>query len=212
VTAIAAVDLYGRGLEGAEEELIVRDADGRVRPLAVGRWLGMTTPADDDVLARAAEPVLDVGCGPGRHVIALARRGRLAIGIDISPVAVRIARSRGAMVVEGCVFARVPGAGTWGSALLLDGNIGIGGRPAGLLRRVASLLAPGGRVFAELEPPGRGSGCSRARIESPGGVSAWFAWSSVDATAIVAVAADAGLQVIDRWEAQDRWFACLAAR
>jgi len=212
MTALAAVELYGRGLEGAEEELLLRDDRGSTRPLALGRWLGAATLADDDVLSRAVEPVLDIGCGPGRHVLALARRGRLAIGIDISPVAVRVARARGAMVVEGCVFARVPGAGWWGSALLLDGNIGIGGRPALLLRRVAALLSPGGHLLVELEPPGSASASTRARIEAPGGVSEWFEWSSVDASAIGAVAADAGLRVAERWEVQGRWFACLAAQ
>jgi SAM-dependent methyltransferase len=210
--ALAAVELYGRGLEGTEEQLLLRDDRGGVHPLAIGRWLGPATRADDDVLRRAVEPVLDVGCGPGRHVLALARRGRLAIGIDISPVAVRVARARGAMVVEGCVFSQVPGAGTWGSALLLDGNIGIGGRPATLLRRVASLLAPRGHVLVELDPPGAGCRGTRARIESPGGTSEWFAWSRVDASAIDAVAMHAGLRVTERWEVQGRWFACLAAR
>ena len=195
MTATAAVELYGRGLQRAEEQLLLRDDRGSLRPLALGRWLGVATPADEDVLARAVEPVLDIGCGPGRHVLALARRGRLAVGIDISPVAVRVARARGARVVEGCVFARVPGAGSWGSALLLDGNIGIGGRPARLLRHVAALLAPGGHVLVELEPPGRGSAGRRARIEAPGAVSEWFAWCSVDAGAIGAVASDAGLRL-----------------
>lgn len=212
MTPLAAVELYERGLEGTEEELVLRDDRGTTRPLALSRWLGSATAADDDVLRRAVEPVLDVGCGPGRHVLALARRGRLAIGLDISPVAVRVARSRGATVVEGCVFARVPGAGTWGSALLLDGNIGIGGRPARLLRRVAALLAPGGHVLVELEQPGRGSGGSRARLEAPGGVSEWFSWSRVDANAIGPVACRAGLRLTEQWEVQERWFACLAAR
>ncbi len=210
MTALAAVELYGRGLEGTEGELVLRDDRGATRPLALGRWLGPATRADDDVLARAVEPVLDVGCGPGRHVLALARRGRLAVGIDISPVAVRVARDRGAMVVEGCVFSHVPGAGTWGSALLLDGNIGIGGRPATLLRRVASLLAPGGHLLVELDEPGTGGHGSRARIEAGGGASDWFAWSSVDAGAITSVAAAARMQVIERWDIQGRWFACLA--
>jgi SAM-dependent methyltransferase len=210
VSALAAVELYGRGLEGAERELLLRDDRGSTRLLALGRWLGAATAADDDVLARAVEPVLDIGCGPGRHVLALARRGQLAIGIDISPTAVRVARARGAIVVEGSVFARVPGVGKWGSALLLDGNIGIGGRPALLLRRVAELLAPGGHVLVELEAAGRGSSGTRARLEAPGGVSEWFAWSSVDAGAIGSVASDAGLSVTERWEVQGRCFACLA--
>src|SRR5205823_333854 len=82
---------------------------------------------------RAVGPVLDVGCGPGRHVLALARRGVLAVGVDVTPAAVRYARARGAPVFRGSVFAAVPGVGHWRTALLLDGNIGIGGRPVVLL-------------------------------------------------------------------------------
>ena len=49
--------------------------------------------------------------------------------------------------------ARCPTPGRWRSALLLDGNIGIGGRPARLLARIASLLAPGGAILVELAGP-----------------------------------------------------------
>ena len=109
---------------------------------ALQRWLGPLTAADTAVLDRTRGPVLDVGCGPGRHVLALARRGRLALGVDVAPAAVRVARLRGAPAIEACVFERIPGAGTWGSALLLDGNIGIGGAPVALLARLRELLRP----------------------------------------------------------------------
>src|SRR5437016_14512065 len=36
--------------------------------------------------------VLDVGCGPGRHSLALARRGFTVVGVDISETFVRLAR------------------------------------------------------------------------------------------------------------------------
>lgn len=52
-----------------------------------------------------------------------------ALGIDVSEIAVAHARSRGATAIEASVFDRVPGAGRWGSAPLLDGNVGIGGCP-----------------------------------------------------------------------------------
>ena len=35
--------------------------------------------------------VLDVGCGPGRHALALARRGIEVVGVDLSPEFVRLA-------------------------------------------------------------------------------------------------------------------------
>src|SRR5262245_14293225 len=39
--------------------------------------------------------VLDVGCGPGRHALALARRGIEVVGVDLSPDFVELARAAG---------------------------------------------------------------------------------------------------------------------
>src|SRR5215216_5046549 len=66
------------------------------------------------------------------------------LGLDLSPVAVRLARARGAEAIMRSVFADVPRDGTWRTALLLDGNIGIGGAPEALLARARALVAPGG--------------------------------------------------------------------
>lgn len=209
MTPLAAVELYGRELVAEAGAMAARSSDGRTWPLPLERYLGPLTGADEDVLARATAPVLDVGCGPGRHVLALAHRGRLAIGVDVSPVAVRIARERGASVLHGSVFDRIPGAGAWGTALLLDGNIGIGGRPTALLARLAALLRPGGIVLAELDPPGAPSGRAVIRLESGDAVSEWFRWAHVGTDTIAVHAAAADLVLTDTWEREGRWFACL---
>ena len=206
----AAVDLYGRSLEAMPRGLTVRASDGRTSALPVQRYLGPLTAADEDVLARAVGPVLDVGCGPGRPVVALARRRSLAVGVDVAPVAVRIARERGATVVRASVFDRIPGAGRWGTALLLDGNIGIGGRPTALLVRLQRLLRPDGLVLVELDAPGSAGGRTRVRLETDHEVSDWFRWAYVAADAIGGHAAEAGLRVRESWERDGRWFACLA--
>jgi SAM-dependent methyltransferase len=39
-------------------------------------------------------PVVDLGCGPGAHVLALARRGYDVVGLDGSPGMVEVARAR----------------------------------------------------------------------------------------------------------------------
>ena len=144
----SAADVYGLAIANeAAPKLRARRPDGTTMALALNRWLGPPTAADAALLDRASAPVLDVGCGPGRHVLALARRGRLALGVDIAPAAVRVARLRGAPAIEASVFERIPGAGTWGSALLLDGNIGIGGAPDARLARLRELLRPDGEVL-----------------------------------------------------------------
>jgi SAM-dependent methyltransferase len=208
--AIAAADLYGISLR-RRDALVLRDEAGRARPLPLHVWLGAAGAVDERVLARARGPVLDVGCGPGRHVHALARRGVLAVGVDVSPVAVALARRRGATVLEASIFDRLPGAGRWRTALLLDGNVGIGGRPEALLRRLATLLAPDGRVLVELDPPGAGVVRSRVRLEDGAAASEWFAWARVGADAIAVPAVDAGLRVGARWRDVGRWFAALEA-
>ncbi|MGI8728474.1 MAG: methyltransferase domain-containing protein [Solirubrobacteraceae bacterium] len=208
--AVPAVELYGRGLEGLEPELTARAEGGRARVLPIARWMGALTAADESVLQRATGPVLDIGCGPGRHVLALADRGVPALGLDSSPAAVRVACARGARATEGSVFDDVPDAGSWSSALLLDGNIGIGGDPVALLERVGELLAPDGCVLVELARPGTATGPRRMRLEVPAAASPWFDWATVAAADIGPVASMSGLTVRERWSVGRRWFAALA--
>ena len=99
--------------------------------------------------------MLDLGCGPGRHLAALRRRGKRGLGVDLSPVAVEFARGRGADAIIGSLWATVPGAGTYRTILLLDGNIGIGGAPVALLKRAGELLAPRRRDRGRDRPGGR---------------------------------------------------------
>ena len=152
--------------DGDLDEVMLRLSDGTVVPLAVARWLGPADETDERLLSAIAGPVLDVGCGPGRHLHALAKRGVFALGVDLSPVAVELARDRGGTAIVGSIFDHVPGAGTWRTALLLDGNIGIGGAPERLLTRIRSLLGPAGEVIVELDPPGTGTESLLARIET----------------------------------------------
>jgi len=173
------------------------------------RWLAQPAPEEEAVLDLAEGPVLDVGCGPGRHVMALAGRGVMALGIDITPSAVRLARRRGALVLERSVFDHVPGKGRWGSALLLDGNVGIGGDARVLLSRLTTLLRPGGRVLAELDGPSAPRGQTTVRLEHRGRPGPWFPWAWVSVDRLPEMAASAGLAVVDIWSSGERWFARL---
>jgi SAM-dependent methyltransferase len=208
-----ADELYGRLLAtaagGVPTSADVRLADGRLERLQLERWLAPADPADVAALAGARAPVLDIGCGPGRHLSALTAAGVRALGVDLSPVAVALARGRGGDAVPGSVFARVPDAGGWRTALLLDGNIGIGGAPSALLRRAGELLAPDGRVVVEVDPPGTPTFRTRIRIEAPDAVSEWFAWARVGADGIAAVARGAEMRVAGRLVAGGRTFVTL---
>ncbi|HWT93194.1 MAG TPA: hypothetical protein VN238_09380, partial [Solirubrobacteraceae bacterium] len=79
-------DLLGRAYAGAAvagDAHVLRWENGSVTPLALGLWAAEAAPADLALLTRAHEPVLDVGCGPGRHVAALGVQGTTALGIDV---------------------------------------------------------------------------------------------------------------------------------
>ncbi len=207
-TILPPLELYAAGLTGEASLRAQLDDGGRLR-LDVERWLGGTDAADDSVLDRATSPVLDVGCGPGRLVVGAARRGLPALGLDVSPDAIAVARRRGARVVEACVFAHAPGAGTWGTILLLDGNIGIGGDPIALLRHLRRLLAPGGRVLVEVEPAGVRCGPVKLRLEAGEKRSTWFCWARLGADGVTQAAGAAGLAVTESWEVSGRCFARL---
>ncbi|GAC1364554.1 MAG: class I SAM-dependent methyltransferase [Actinomycetota bacterium] len=183
--------------------------DGARLALALDRWCGAPEAHDHEVLLRAIPPVLDVGCGPGRHLLALALAGIPALGIDVAPSAVRLARQRGACVLERSVFERIPASGRWGSALLLDGNAGIGGDPEALLVRVRALLRPGGRILMEVEPPGVDGGRMRARVHRGGDASSWFAWARVGADDVAGLAQSCALGLLEVWHQGPRWFVML---
>jgi SAM-dependent methyltransferase len=173
-------------------------------------WMGDVTAADGRVLDRCLAPVLDAGCGPARHALALAERGVPALGVDISDDLIALARAKGVAVLQRSFFDRVPAAGRWGTVLLLDGNLGIGGDPAVVLRRAMDLVRPGGRLLVEFDPPGKGLVRSMARVELAGRPGPWFGWASVGACQAEEVLARCpGLQLVDLWEDDGRWFAAL---
>jgi SAM-dependent methyltransferase len=217
------LELYAVGLAGGDtgDEVGARTRDGIRLRLRYDRWLGPVDRVDEDLLSRALGPVIDLGCGPGRHLHALARRGVFALGVDSSAAAVDLARDRGGNAVTACVFGELPGAGTWATALLLDGNIGIGGCPGDLLTRTAQLLAPGGSVLVELEPRRAGPAAIEPlrakpavlelRLESAALHSEWFPWAIVGAGDIAGLALESGLVVDERWELGGRSFARLLA-
>jgi len=201
-------ELYEAALAGAVQAE-VEHADGTRMPLAVDQWLD-TAPGDASLVDRCHGPTLDVGSGPGRLTVALAERGVPALGIDVTPYAVKIAQSSGALAILRDVFGRVPGAGRWMTVLLADGNIGIGGDPAALLRRIGELLAPGGHAFVEVQPPGVPLRRENVRLCQDGAAGAWFPWAYVGTDQIGEVAHSAGLVLEETWTASGRWFAALA--
>ncbi|HWN27073.1 MAG TPA: class I SAM-dependent methyltransferase [Actinomycetospora sp.] len=212
--------VFDAALAGRRQRLV--RGDGVVLPLAVQRWHDDADADDDWLLARCAGATLDLGCGPGRLVVALADRGVPALGVDVSIQAVQRCLERGAAVLHRDAFERLPGEGRWQHVVLADGNIGIGGDPVSLLRRCRALLADGGTILLELTP-GAGLWCGTAYLESTDAdepvegltvlealdAGPWFPWAVLGPHAVDEAAAEAGLAIRARAEG-DRCFVELA--
>lgn len=192
--------------------VLLRFRHGPTRHLPTADWGAPARPEELDLLRDMRGPVLDLGCGPGRLVAALAEMGTPALGVDASPVAVESARQLGAPVLQRSVFETLPGEGRWRSVLLFDGNVGIGGDPVGLLRRLHDLLATGGRALVEVDPPGSPTLSADARIERADEITDWFPWACLGADELDAVASDARLHRREWRAVGGRWFAVLERR
>lgn len=178
-------------------------------PLGVHAWRARADDTDLALLEHCEGPTLDIGCGPGRMAAELFRRGLHATGIDVAAEAIRMARSRGVVALLADVFAPLPAEGLWRTVLLADGNIGIGGDPDRLLRRVHDVLEPGGRVVAELAPSGATDGRHRVTVETDGVHSAPFWWGVVTSAGVASLAAGAGFVACELHAAGHREFAVL---
>lgn len=205
-----SITLYGEALLDLDALLQVRQEGGGLAALPTARWSAALDDVDRRVIDRLDGPTLDIGCGPGRFVTGVGERGLPSLGIDVAPAAVALTQRRGGLALHCDVYGRVPGTGRWNWALLMDGNIGIGGAPGRLLGRVAELLAPTGRIVVEVEPPGGTSGAQRVRLELEGRVGAWFPWAWVSCEDLEVLAHQASLLVVDSWNDEGRWFCVLA--
>lgn len=110
-------------------------------------------------------PIADLGCGPGPHALALARRGYDVVGLDGSPRMVDVARTR---AVQDGIDARFEVHDV--SAPLNFADASLGGvlailvvqhlsRPAAFLTEIKRCLRPGGHLL--IIAPARGGALPR---------------------------------------------------
>ena len=209
---VSFTEVFSRALQGLPCHVLDLGVEGpgaRPQLLPVADWTRRADVHDDALLALCHGPTLDIGCGPGRLVERLLALGHVALGIDVVPEAVAQTVRRGAAALHRNVFDTLPGEGRWGTALLADGNIGIGGDPVALLDRVRQLLDPRGRVVVELAAPGSGLSRTRAVISCDGIRSRPFEWAVVGTEVVADVAAEVGLRVSATHTTGERFYAVL---
>ncbi|MFW5830584.1 MAG: class I SAM-dependent methyltransferase [Planctomycetota bacterium] len=97
-----------------------------------------------------AESLLDVGCGSGDHLAAVADRVAHAEGIDPEAGMVALARERHPGLSVGQAGAETPPAGPWQRIMLLGNVFGCLPDPAVALRLLAKELSPDGSLLIQV--------------------------------------------------------------
>ena len=105
----------------------------------------------------SGDRILDVTCGPGLYCHELARRGYRVTGVDFAPASIGYAREKAAEEGLNCTFVQqdvrqMDFHEEFEAAILLYGQLNAftKGDAAGLLRRMAKALVPGGRFITEV--------------------------------------------------------------
>ena len=145
--------------------------------------------------------VLDVGCGAGRHSLYLQKKGFAVLGIDVSPLAIKVCRLRGlkkarVMSIEKMNFK----PSSFDSVIMMGNNFSLFGsfkKARRLLRKLHSMTSEDALIIAETRDPyktdypsyleyyefnrkrGRMSGQLRGRIRFERYISKWFDWLMV---------------------------------
>lgn len=161
--------------------------------------------------------VLDVGCGAGRHSLCLQQKGLEVVGIDASPLAVKLCRLRGHRRVRVLPITKVSTKlGRFDTILMLGSNFGLFGsrkRARWLLRRWRNLTSDDARIIAESNDPyqtstpchldyhklnrrrGRMSGQLRIRVRYRVHATAWFDYLIVSKPEMAEILAGTGWRI-----------------
>ena len=138
--------------------------------VARNRW------AADLLDLRPADAVIELGCGPGVAVAALASKATkgIVVGIDHSAVMIRQARRRNAAAVRAGRVRLIQtsvedlheAAGPFDAALAVN-TVGMWPESVARLRDIGSLLRPGGKIALVSQPrcPGATAATSRAAAD-----------------------------------------------
>ncbi|TDU06312.1 hypothetical protein EDD99_4860 [Streptomyces sp. 846.5] len=209
-----SADPFAEAIRRGHGPLWLRRTDGHRYPLDVARWCAAPDAADRTLLHRCLYrglPAIDLGCGPGRLVAELQAHGLPALGVDITRAAVIRTRGLGGSALCRSVFDPLPGEGRWGTALLADGNLGIGGDPGALLARAADLLGPSGHLLVEVEPEELEERITVAVEDGAGRRGPTFRWARLGAAATMREAVGR-FALADSWASGGRSFLALERR
>jgi SAM-dependent methyltransferase len=101
--------------------------------------------------------VLDIGCGPGSHALHLQQEGLDVLGVDLSPLAIKVCRLRGLAKTRVMSITQVsPILGAFDTILMYGNNFGLFGnfkRARWLLKRFGGMTSEKARIIVETADP-----------------------------------------------------------
>jgi SAM-dependent methyltransferase len=159
-------DAYGQAMfarfEGRDAYEVIERDDGyfdcSMGPPAYFAAFDDWPSSERQAIRQARGRVLDVGCGAGRVTLYLQKKGHEVVGIDISPLAVKVSRLRGVRDARAMPVTRVSSQlGKFDTIVMFGNNFGLlEGEVRGrwLLRRFRSITKPGARILATSRTPG----------------------------------------------------------
>ena len=169
--------------------------------------------------------VLDIGCGAGRHSLYLQKKGFDVLGIDNSPLAVKVCRLRGlkktkVMSIEEANFK----PSSFDSIIMMGNNFSLFGslkKARRLLKKLHSMTSENALIIAETRNPyktdnpayleyyesnkkrGRMSGQLRGRVRFERYIGKWFDWLSVSKEEMVEILNETSWKVKEFIDSED---------
>ncbi len=179
--------------------------------------------------------VLDVGCGAGRHALYLQSKGFDVVGIDNSPLSIKICKERGLNKAEVLSIEELDKleSEAFDTILMLGNNFGLFGTPEKskrLLKVFYQITSKDGIIIAETrdnyktdvvehqayiklnQSNGKLGGQNRIRVRHKKAVSPWFEFLYVSKNELEEIIKDTGWEVnhyIDDVEQGQRYVAVL---
>lgn len=225
-------DAYGHAVwdhyHGEKAFEIIERSDGRF-DISMGPSAYLAAPSFWGAHERAALErhahgrVLDIGCNAGRHALFLQEKGLEVLGVDVSPLAIAVAKERGLKKTRVLSIGELSAKlGLFDTILMLGNNFGLFGNASKarrLLRRFKTMTRPGATLIVETlnvyetgdsdhlkylaanRKRGRMSGQIRLRIRYKHFVTPWFDYLMVSPEELDEILDGTGWRVAQRYQA-----------